>query len=121
MRYTASLNYGQSIKVGPNKPEWCPDAKMGRTWWLWLPRLRWNGGSFARGQIVDITFTWLCFWFGVTFSTVRTVREELADMRRRLDVLEGRAPVSTRAAIAQELARRAFPPEWPKFEGDPQV
>lgn len=108
MRYTVNVNYGQAIKVGKHPPEWCPDAKMGRTWWLWLPRLRINGGRFLRGEIVDVTFTWLCFWFGVTFSTVRTVREELADLRRRLDVLEGHAPVETRAAIYHEQVRRVF-------------
>jgi hypothetical protein len=109
VRYSVSLNYGQALRVDRRRPpEWCPDAKMGRSWWLWLPRLRWNGGSFRRGQLVDITFTWLCFWVGVTFSTVRSVREELALLRQRLDVLEGRAPVGTRAVIAQETARRAF-------------
>lgn len=108
MRYSVDVTYGQAMKVGSPKPEWCPDAKMGRTWWYWLPRLRWNGGSFVRREIVGLTFTWLCFWYSVTFSTVRTVREELADMRRRLDVLEGKAPVATRAAIYQEQVQRVF-------------
>lgn len=108
MRYTVSLNFGQAIKVTCPPPEWCPDAKMGRLWWFWWPLFRKNDGRFSRREVVSFTFSWLCFWFDVTFSSVRTVREELADLRRRLDVLEGHAPVEARALIYRESVKRAF-------------
>jgi hypothetical protein len=108
VRYTFDVTHGQAMRVSSPPPEWCPDAKMGRTWWRWLPYVRWNGGRFTRDQVVAVTATWLCFWVSVTFSTVRSVREELADMRRRLDVLEGKAPVATRAVIYREQVRRVF-------------
>lgn len=38
---------------------------FGFNWWMWSPRLMTNGGRIRRGEVVDISFNWLCFWIGL--------------------------------------------------------
>jgi hypothetical protein len=42
------------------------DPETGDWFWFFLaPRVRWNGG-WREDQVIDVSFSWLCFWVSFT-------------------------------------------------------
>lgn len=57
------LNKGKAAKWDGDP---CIVPSMGFNWFYWFPRVRWNGGSLFRKEVIDLGFSWFCFWIGIT-------------------------------------------------------
>lgn len=43
------------------------DNHYGFNWWYWKPAFQWYGKWPLKQQMTTISFSWLCFWWSVTF------------------------------------------------------
>jgi len=61
-----SFSVGMAGRVDDKPVEGVDSPRYGRWWWFWLPSLHWNKGIPWRGECLDVTFQWLCFWVTAT-------------------------------------------------------
>lgn len=68
MGYRVTISKGIAGRVvAADNIEDFEQPKYGFYWWFWLPKFDSNGGSRKRREVVDVSATWLCFWFGFIF------------------------------------------------------
>lgn len=68
MKWTPSIGITKGQAIRMTKPEYGVIPKMGRSWWFWLPYLKWNKGIPYYHAYSEISISWLCYWFGIYFQ-----------------------------------------------------
>jgi hypothetical protein len=71
--YRLSFNTGLAQRLLPGE-QCTSDAaadrlvtpRYGYCWWFWLPKAHYNGGRPDRNEVLDLTWSWLCFWCSFT-------------------------------------------------------
>lgn len=54
----------------------CNPPFFGYYWGYWLPYFSWNKGNPFKNQVLDVSVSWLIFWFGISVWPKAVKREE---------------------------------------------
>lgn len=68
MGYKITVSKGIAGRIRPNDEieDW-ERPRFGFYWWMWIPKIKHNGGRFSKNQTVDVSVMWGCAWLGLIF------------------------------------------------------
>ena len=58
------LSFGQAAKF--NGDPMIDNPRHGYNWFYYLPHMRTNKGNPFKKEVLDVSFSWLCYFWGIT-------------------------------------------------------